>query len=76
MILLKQVYDFFRDLIFSATIPLLLGSLTGIIISIVLFVFISYAIIGFIDDYIRVLINMGIKNHKLVLNYKKNRKLI
>lgn len=54
MILLKQVFDFFRDLIFSATIPLLLGSLTGIIISIVLFVFINKFLLSKVYLYIKI----------------------
>ena len=41
MMFLGQVLDFFKDLILGSTIPLILGTLTGLIISIFLFVFIN-----------------------------------
>ena len=34
MMFLGQVLDFFKDLILGSTIPLILGTLTGLIISI------------------------------------------
>ena len=37
MMFLGQVLDFFKDLILGSTIPLILGTLTGLILSIFLF---------------------------------------
>ena len=41
MMFLGQVLDFFKDLILGSTIPLILGTLTGLILSIFLFVFLN-----------------------------------